>query len=136
MKIYIDGGCFPNPGEMAIGIVLENGDILEAKKIGKGTNNIAEYEACLKALEIAEKKGWKEFTLCIDSMLVINQLSGNWKVKNPNFWEYIEKFNKLKDRFDEVNVIFVRSEENLAHHEVEKLLNISDVPMFKFGKGK
>jgi ribonuclease HI len=136
MKIYADGGSFPNPGQMAIAVVVMDDDkeiFSEAKKIGEGTNNIAEYEACIMALEIAKEKGWKKFKLCIDSQLVANQLAGQWKIKG-NFRSYYDKFMDYRNEFDEVEMVYVRSEENYAHKGIEKLLNISNVPMFKFGK--
>lgn len=90
-KIFTDGGSRGNPGEAAIGIVVinpENGKKLAeiAKCIGKATNNIAEYSAVLEALHWVKKQKKKdcELDFILDSELVVKQLTGEYKVKDPN----------------------------------------------------
>jgi len=132
-RIYADGGCFPNPGERAIAVVDSAGNVWDSKKIGYGTNNEAEYEACIRALELAEEKGLTSFELCLDSMLVINQVQGKWKI-DDKFWKYIQRIAHFQNILEEVTFIFVRSKDNLADAEVKRLLETSGVPMFRFGK--
>ena len=83
-----DGGARGNPGPGAIGIIVrKDGKILTkySAKIGKFvTNNIAEYEALIKALELASKFTDKEITCFLDSELVVKQLLGEYRVRNKN----------------------------------------------------
>jgi ribonuclease HI len=87
--IFCDGGAFNNPGPAAIGIIFynENGKkLLEFSKfLGRATNNQAEYQAVIHAFEIAKKKFQpKEIQFFIDSKLIVEQLNGNYKLKNQN----------------------------------------------------
>ena len=92
-----DGGARGNPGPGAIGVVIrKNGRILMKYSgfIGKRvTNNTAEYEALIKALELAFKFG-KEVTCIVDSELVVKQLLGEYKVKNPNLLKLFQRVQK------------------------------------------
>ncbi len=83
--IYTDGASSGNPGPMGIGIVIwkegkKIGEISEY--IGNGTNNIAEYTAVKKALELAIEMGEKDVVIKSDSELVIKQLNNEYKVKD------------------------------------------------------
>lgn len=92
LYINTDGGSRGNPGEAAIGIVFsdqsENVIYKYSKAIGQTTNNIAEYQALKMALEILKKSRWLKDNsggqvYCrLDSQLVVEQLKGNYKVKN------------------------------------------------------
>jgi len=84
MIIYTDGACFGNPGPMGIGIVfVKNDKIIKkiSRRIGRGTNNIAEYMAVLTALQEAKKMEEKNIILRADSQLLIKQLNGEYRVK-------------------------------------------------------
>jgi ribonuclease HI len=87
-KIYSDGACRGNPGPSGIGAVILNdkGKILHeiSKFIGTTTNNVAEYEALLEALDYCVKKKLSPVEILADSQLMIRQLSGQYKVKQPN----------------------------------------------------
>ncbi len=63
----------------------EKGEVLEEKSVylGETTNNVAEYRALLIALQMAEKRGAEELEVFADSELVVKQISGKYKVKNP-----------------------------------------------------
>ena len=90
LSIYCDGGARGNPGPAAAAFVVEkNGKVVhkESKYLGRATNNEAEYAGVILGL------GWtvknitaesQEITFILDSELVANQLSGNFKVKNEN----------------------------------------------------
>lgn len=101
-----DGGARGNPGPGAIGVIVrDEGKILMKYSafIGKYvTNNIAEYEALIRALELALKFG-KEVTCILDSELIVKQLLGEYKVKNPALMEYFLKAQKLIDKFDKIS---------------------------------
>jgi ribonuclease HI len=102
-KIYIitDGASRGNPGPSAIGYGIYDSDwnVIEEKAeyIGSATNNEAEYKAVVKALDCAAGHCRGEIEHFTDSKLVVNQLSGNWKVKADNLKPLIEDtFNKKR----------------------------------------
>ncbi len=98
--INTDGACSGNPGKMGIGAVItkEGKVILEiSEDIGHGTNNIAEYTAVIRALEEARKLGITEATVRSDSLLLISQLRGEYKVKAPHLRELRRKITKLSE---------------------------------------
>lgn len=87
LRAYIDGASRGNPGKAGAGVVIydEKGEVLEEDCIylGETTNNVAEYRALLLALEMAEKRGAEEFQVFADSELVVNQVTGRYRVRNP-----------------------------------------------------
>lgn len=109
-----DGGARGNPGPGAIGgIVRKEGEILTkySEFIGERvTNNVAEYEALIKALDMAIKFG-KEVTCILDSELVVRQMLGEYKVKNPKLRELFLKAQKAQDKFDKVRYLHARRDD-------------------------
>ena len=99
IKIYTDGAARGNPGPGSWGFIIEkgNGEYIGSGLLGKVTNNVAEYSAAInglsKALALATEGDVIE--LFSDSQLLINQLSGRWRVKDA-------KLKKLKIRIDEL----------------------------------
>jgi ribonuclease HI len=87
LHIYADGACWGNPGPAAIGAVIKDDrqkTLIEISEyIGQGTNNQAEYKAVIAALKTATGFQVDGVVLYLDSELVIKQLSGDYKVKNP-----------------------------------------------------
>jgi ribonuclease HI len=102
-----DGGCRGNPGPGAIGVIIRRDDdviMKYAQKIGNFlTNNICEYEALIKALELAKKVTDKEVTCILDSELVVKQLLGEYKVRNHKLLPLFLKVHKLIDNFEKVS---------------------------------
>lgn len=110
-----DGGCCPNPGEGTIGVVCKkNGKVLYqiSRSIGCATNNIAEWQAALAALDYAIG-----YTLCgpepvelrMDSQLVVNQLTGRWRTKNAGLKPLQEQGRQLLAALKEQGVhVYVR----------------------------
>lgn len=105
LTTYTDGGARGNPGPAATGVVIkdETGKTLAAygEYLGKQTNNFAEYSAIISALKKAHELGATEVNCVADSKLVIEQLKGNWKVKEPTLqklfvqaWNQLQKFKK------------------------------------------
>ena len=98
LQIFTDGGSKGNPGQAAIGIVFYRGskEILSYREdIGITTNNVAEYTAVIRALELL-KKNLPHFTFPVlriefysDSLLLVNQLIGIYKVKKAHIGELI-----------------------------------------------
>ena len=111
-----DGGARGNPGPAGIGVVLrtEDGEILAeiAKGIGWATNNVAEYEALIVGLELAHEHGITEIEIQVDSELVMNQMSGNWKIKNERLRSLAVKARSLVERFDSAEIKHVRRAHN------------------------
>jgi len=87
-RIYSDGASRGNPGPSGIGAVIldDDGKVVHeiAKYIGEATNNVAEYEALLEALDYCVKKKISPVEVLADSQLLIRQLSGAYKVKHEN----------------------------------------------------
>lgn len=101
LTIYTDGGARGNPGPAATGIVIkdETGQTLAGygEYLGKQTNNVAEYSAVISALKKAKELGGTEVRLIADSMLVVEQLNGRWKVKEPHLQKlFVEAWNGLQ----------------------------------------
>ena len=134
-KLFIntDGGSRGNPGPAAIGVVFsdENENVLFSCKeyIGTATNNEAEYRALIKAFEVLPKSKWftehngngGEVICRLDSQLVVEQVLGNYKVKQDHLKELFSKINQLSSEFKlDVKFIHVPREENKA---ADKLVN-------------
>jgi len=121
-----DGGARGNPGPGAIGVLVRNeGKILSkySMKIGKiVTNNVAEYEALIKALEIASKHTDGDLTCVLDSELVVNQLLGKYKVRDPRLMELFLRVQKLQEKFKAVKYVYV-SREDTFQQIVDEMLN-------------
>ncbi|MFA5927216.1 MAG: ribonuclease HI family protein [Patescibacteria group bacterium] len=138
-KIYIntDGGSRGNPGPAAIGIVFLDSDenvIHDHKEyIGEKTNNEAEYVALIRAFEILTKSKWfltnngngGEVICRLDSQLVVEQVSGNYKVKQDHLKELFAQIAELSKNF-KLNVKFVhvpREQNKLADRLVNEALD-------------
>jgi ribonuclease HI len=88
--VYFDGAARGNPGPAAVGYVLVSGDGIVAeggRRIGRATNNRAEYEALVAALEVANGYGFDELHLRGDSQLVVEQVRGSWDTNDPDLRE-------------------------------------------------
>lgn len=130
LKVYTDGGSRGNPGPSAVGGVafLEDRRIFEFKKsIGTATNNDAEYQALIKALEILNSKLQilNKSKIIIkfhsDSRLMVNQVNGLFKVKNGRIREYILKIRSLEQEINlPISYHYVPREQNV---EADRLVN-------------
>jgi len=93
----VDGACYPNPGNMAIGIVIyRDGELLKkiSEAIGYGTNNIAEYKALIRGLEEVKEINPERIDIYCDSQLLVKQLNKKYKVKNKGI---IPLFNRVEE---------------------------------------
>jgi ribonuclease HI len=107
MKNYtaaFDGGATPNPGQMKIGGIIKCDDeviFTFSRNIGIGTNNIAEYMALLELVYEIRRRKIESVQIQGDSALVINQVNGVWRAKNPTMKEYRDRvlsvLNEIKD---------------------------------------
>ncbi|MDD3151263.1 MAG: ribonuclease HI family protein [Candidatus Gastranaerophilales bacterium] len=121
-----DGGARGNPGPGAVvALVREESEILtkSSKFIGESvTNNIAEYEGLIHALELASRVTKDEITCCLDSELVVKQLLGEYKVRNPNMLPLFLKVQKLQEKFKRIKYKHVPRTDNFQT-VVDELLN-------------
>ena len=116
--LYADGAARGNPGPAGAGAVLldENGHVLAelTRYVGHhGTNNVAEYTALIIGLEEAKRRGIEEIEVRMDSKLVVEQMSGRWKIKHPNMKPLAIRAGELWASFPRRTLAHVRREENL-----------------------
>lgn len=127
LDIYSDGGARGNPGPAAAAylIVAENGEVqkAEARYLGKRTNNQAEYEALIAALESAADLGAEKVVCYLDSELVCKHLTGEYKVKNSELLKLWTKTRELKRCFKQVSFVNV-PRTNSFIQEADRLLNV------------
>jgi ribonuclease HI len=127
--INADGGSRGNPGPSASGFVIQNetGEVvLESggKFLGITTNNQAEYRAVLFALERAKELEVEEIEFRLDSLLVVNQMKGIFKVKNKDLWPIYEQIKNLCSEFKKVEFVHVLREFNkLADAEANRIMD-------------
>lgn len=126
--VYSDGGSRGNPGPSASGYVILNSkqEVIDQGGVylGVTTNNVAEYQGVLVGLERAKQLGLKRIDFRIDSMLVVNQMNGIYKVKNRELWPIHERIRGLMSDFDRVRFTHVRREFNqLADTMVNRTLD-------------
>lgn len=119
MKVVIeaDGGSRGNPGPAGYGAVVhaEHRDtvLAESKQaIGRATNNVAEYRGLIAGLEDAVRLGASEADVFMDSKLVVEQMSGRWKVKHPDLIELHAEARKLAVRFERISYTWIPRERN------------------------
>lgn len=110
LQIYSDGACWGNPGRSAVAFMIldAEGRILKehSEFIGVGTNNQAEYKALILALKSANNLG-DEIICYLDSMLVVKQMSGEWRVKHPNMLSLWREAVALKEKFRKASFVHV-----------------------------
>jgi ribonuclease HI len=115
VHVYCDGASRGNPGPSAIGWVLVSGDGIVAeggKRIGTATNNRAEYEALVEALERAREYGFDTVEVRSDSELVVRQVTGAWNVNDPDLQECRVRARGVLDSFEEWSLTHVPREVN------------------------
>lgn len=110
-KLFADGGSRGNPGPSASGYAILDMEDNVVKKngiyLGVTTNNQAEYRALLAGLEDALTIGITELHVYMDSLLVINQVRGIWKIKNADFLPIYDEIHSLLKQFDHVTLTHV-----------------------------
>jgi probable phosphoglycerate mutase len=127
-RLSTDGGARGNPGPAAYGYVLEaeDGSVLAAhgEAIGTATNNVAEYRALIAGLEKAVELGIEDLEVISDSELVVKQMRGEYKVKNPALRELSVEAARLARELGSVTYKAVRREHNeLADRLVNEALD-------------
>src|SRR3954449_8958095 len=98
-RLFTDGGARGNPGPAAYGYVLEaeDGTILveHGERIGRATNNVAEYRGVIAGLERALELGATAVTVVSDSELVVKQMRGEYRVKNETLQELHDEASRV-----------------------------------------
>lgn len=126
LRIYSDGASRGNPGPSATAFMIidEDGRILKrySKYVGVGTNNQAEYEALIAALEFASGITNQEIVCYMDSELVVKQLNGKYRVRNALLRPRWLKVQELKPRFQRISFFHV-SREDAYIQRVDRLAN-------------
>ncbi|XP_074283146.1 uncharacterized protein LOC141607689 [Silene latifolia] len=92
------------------------------------TNNVAEYEACLLGLRSAISLNIKKLLVHGDSSLVVNQVTGSWKIKSDSLAPYQAKIEELEKYFEEIHYVHLPREENQFADTLSKLAALVNIP--------
>ena len=127
--LRFDGACRGNPSDViGIGCLIYNDTSTLCQKSehyfmpDKGTNNVAEYKALIDGLEMAKENSITKINIQGDSQLIINQMTGVYKVKAENLIPLYEKAKQLETYFDKINYSHIKREFNKA---ADKLANLA-----------
>ena len=124
LTVNVDGGARGNPGPAAVGVVVHgpDGEVLEERgeRIGPATNNVAEYRALLLGIERAAAHGASELELVGDSQLVVRQVEGRYKVKDPTMRELHTEAKRALGSFASWSIRHVGRAENA---DADRLVN-------------
>jgi len=129
--VFCDGGSRGNPGPAGYGFVVKSGDfslqngILNFKQtpellfsgnkfLGNTTNNVAEWSGLIAALKalVEQEKTQEKTCIFLDSLLVVNQINGAWKVKQPHLKPLFDEANLLKKNFNQISFNHIYREGN------------------------
>ena len=114
--VYIDGACSGNPGNSGAGIVAydEEGNEMwrDSIHLGEMTNNMAEYEALVRALRKIAESSIREVCIYTDSLLVANQMAGRYKVLNDTLRQYVTEAKDLAKGFAGLKIKHIPREKN------------------------
>jgi ribonuclease HI len=121
---YTDGAARGNPGPASLGVQIldTDGKVVaeESRYLGEATNNVAEYSALLAALEKAIEMGASTLEIRSDSELLVRQMLGQYRVKNPGLKPLYDRAVGLAGRIGSVRYVHVRRELN---READRLAN-------------
>ncbi len=122
--VNVDGGARGNPGPAAVAAVVQDseGVILQenGERIGRATNNVAEYKALLLGIEMAAALGASEVELVGDSELIVRQVEGKYKVKDAALRQLHTEVKRALEPFESWSIRHVRREHNA---EADRLVN-------------
>ncbi|MDR2338791.1 MAG: ribonuclease HI family protein [Deltaproteobacteria bacterium] len=114
--LFADGSSINNPGPAGAGaVLLDSGGELVFRlcmPLGKGTNNFAEYKALIYGAGEALGRGVRDIEIRMDSMLVVNQMNGNWKVKNQQLQALVALAKDVLAGFDGWRLSYIPREQN------------------------
>ena len=120
--IYCDGASRGNPGEAGIGYVIADreGAVLkeESDYLGQATNNVAEYTALVRSLQNSLKLGARRVKVYSDSELMVKQIKGEYKVKNPGLAPLYRQAMELISQLEAFNIIHIPRDRNKKADEL------------------
>ncbi len=123
---WVDGGSRGNPGPAGFGVMLRDAGGVELLRVwgyvGVATNNVAEYQGMIAALDEAHRLGATEIEVRTDSELLQRQITGVYRVKQPHLQELMKQVRSKIARFRAFTVLHVRREEN---GDADHLANIA-----------
>jgi len=124
--VFADGASRGNPGPASIGAVIYDADGAEvhtvSRRLGRATNNEAEYQAAIAGVEAALALGARDIELTMDSELVVRQLEFRYRVRNPRLRPHFERLLELRRQF---NSFKVRSVPRAQNKRADELANLA-----------
>jgi ribonuclease HI len=123
---YIDGGARGNPGPAGYGVRIEDeqGMLVEEFNgyLGSATNNVAEYNGLVAALKYAQQHGHRHVHIKSDSELLVKQMRGEYRVKNPGLQPLYQQARAIAMGLDRIVYEHVRREQN---KDADRLANLA-----------
>jgi len=120
--LYADGAARGNPGPAGAGAVLYDARgkrVAElARPLGHATNNVAEYSALILGLEEAKRRGATSIDVRMDSLLVVQQMRGLWRIKHPGLIPLALRAGELLASFRAREIRHIPRDENAAADEL------------------
>ncbi|WP_305091765.1 bifunctional RNase H/acid phosphatase [Prescottella sp. R16] len=139
--VEADGGSRGNPGPAGYGAVVfdaAHGRVLAERRefLGVATNNVAEYRGLIAGLTAARDGGAREVDVRMDSKLVVEQMSGRWKVKHPDMIPLAQRAREVASAFDRVTYTWIpRSENGHADRLANEAMDGDDAITSGFSEG-
>jgi ribonuclease HI len=133
--VSVDGAARGNPGPAGIGVAVADEDGRLVAELGEGighaTNNQAEYRAAIVGLRLAAESGARVVLLRSDSRLLVEQLAGRFRVKDPTLRRLHQEASSLMAAFDDVTLEHVPREGNadadrLANRGIDEWLDTEE----------
>ncbi len=127
LAISIDGAARGNPGPAAAGVVIHDHDAATVLHeagyfLGSATNNVAEYQGLIRALQLAERLGAEALLIRSDSQLMVRQINGEYRVKNPGLQRRHKEAMTLLGRFGAWQVEHILRQQNA---DADRLANMA-----------
>jgi ribonuclease HI len=135
ITLQFDGGSRGNPGPAGVGVVLRaaDGTVIAqlGRFIGRATNNVAEYRGLIIALEMAKELGARKVRILGDSELIVKQMRGEYRVKNPDLRVLYEEAQDLFNAFEAATIDHNYREDNsladrLANLAMDRKADVTD----------
>ena len=124
-KAFVDGASRGNPGPAGYGVFMttDTGDLIEiCGFLGTTTNNVAEYAGLIEALTVAQAEGASALEIVSDSLLLVNQMLGKYRVKHPNLVPLYDKAKRLARSFDSFSI---RHTLRAGNKDADRLANLA-----------
>jgi ribonuclease HI len=123
-QLFTDGASKGNPGLAGAGWILINEQdsilVKDSKFLGEATNNEAEYQALILGLNNAVSCGVQEIRIHMDSELLVRQINGIYRVKNPRLTVFFHQVKELLSKFSKYDIIHIPREKN---READRMAN-------------